>query len=389
MKKLECIRQSETDGIIYHDQFLNVDFGILPTGGNNTAHAPALIETEDGGMLCAWFAGSFEGSGDISIVVSKLDPETQTWSIPITVSQGENRSEQNPAFFRHPNGDIWLIYTSQISRQEGKDNMQFSSIIMVQKSRDEGLNWSNAEVLIHNEGTFSRQPIQILSNGRWIFSTWLCEDSADGLTNDPTEFQVSDDEGITWKPIRMPESEGRVHANVIELEKGHLIAFMRSRFADFIYKSESKDYGDSWSVPEETSLPNNNSSISAIKLSSGEIAIAYNLNSASNATFGKIAWPGLRNPVAVSVSEDGGLTWPIGRIFEQAEGFIGTENKTNNAQYEYPTLYQDRQGTLHLVYAYKNRLSVKYVRFTVSDLFGDIREANSIYNPTSGEGIEK
>ncbi|MCY1027387.1 sialidase family protein [Mammaliicoccus sciuri] len=389
MKKLECVRQSETDGIMYHDQFLNVDFGILPTGGNNTAHAPALIETEDGGMLCAWFAGSFEGSGDISIVVSKLDPETQIWSIPITVSQGENRSEQNPAFFRHPNGDIWLIYTSQISRQEGKDNMQFSSIIMVQKSRDEGLNWSDAEVLIHNEGTFSRQPIQILSNGRWIFSTWLCEDSAAGLTNDPTEFQVSDDEGTTWKPIRMPESEGRVHANVIELEKGHLIAFMRSRFADFIYKSESKDYGDSWSVPEATSLPNNNSSISAIKLSSGEIAIAYNLNSASNATFGKIAWPGLRNPVAVSVSEDGGLTWPIGRIFEQAEGFIGTENKTNNAQYEYPTLYQDRQGTLHLVYAYKNRLSVKYVRFTVSDLFGDIREANSIYNPTSGEGIEK
>ncbi|MCJ0912291.1 exo-alpha-sialidase [Mammaliicoccus sciuri] len=389
MKKLECVRQSETDGIMYHDQFLNVDFGILPTGGNNTAHAPALIETEDGGMLCAWFAGSFEGSGDISIVVSKLDPESQTWSIPITVSQGENRSEQNPAFFRHPNGDIWLIYTSQISRQEGKDNMQFSSIIMVQKSQDEGLNWSDAEVLIHNEGTFSRQPIQILSNGRWIFSTWLCEDSADGLTNDPTEFQVSDDEGTTWKPIRMPESKGRVHANVIEIENGHLIAFMRSRFADFIYKSESKDYGDSWSVPEATSLPNNNSSISAIKLSTGEIAIAYNLNSASNATFGKIAWPGLRNPVAVSVSEDGGLTWPIGRIFEQAEGFIGIENKTNNAQYEYPTLYQDRQGTLHLVYAYKNRLSVKYVRFTVSDLFGDIREANSIYNPTSGEGIEK
>lgn len=389
MKKLECVRQSETDGIMYHDQFLNVDFGILPTGGNNTAHAPALIETEDGGMLCAWFAGSFEGSGDISIVVSKLDPESQTWSIPITVSQGENRSEQNPAFFRHPNGDIWLIYTSQISRQEGKDNMQFSSIIMVQKSQDEGLNWSDAEVLIHNEGTFSRQPIQILSNGRWIFSTWLCEDSADGLTNDPTEFQVSDDEGTTWKPIRMPESKGRVHANVIEIENGHLIAFMRSRFADFIYKSESKDYGDSWSVPESTSLPNNNSSISAIKLSTGEIAIAYNLNSASNATFGKIAWPGLRNPVAVSVSEDGGLTWPIGRIFEQAEGFIGIENKTNNAQYEYPTLYQDRQGTLHLVYAYKNRLSVKYVRFTVSDLFGDIREANSIYNPTSGEGIEK
>ncbi len=139
MKKLENVCQFEANGIMYHDKFLDLDFSILPTGGNNTAHAPALIETEDGGMLCSWFAGSFEGSGDISIVVSKLDPEHQIWSVPVTVSQGEGRSEQNPAFFRHPNGEIWLIYTSQESRQKGKDNMQFSSIIMVQKSEDEGI----------------------------------------------------------------------------------------------------------------------------------------------------------------------------------------------------------------------------------------------------------
>ena len=387
MTVLPKVRQSEPNGVVYRDDFMNVDFALIPTGGKATAHAPALIETKDGGMLCAWFAGSFEGSGDISIAVSKLDPETQVWSEAEIVSKGEDRSEQNPAFFRAPNGEIWLIYTSQLSRQEGKDNMQFTSIIMVQKSSDEGQSWGEPEVLFNNEGTFSRQAIQVLSNGRWIFGTWLCEDSPDGLTNDPTEFQVSDDEGKTWKPVRMPDSNGRVHANLNELEDGHLVAFMRSRFADHVYKSESFDYGDTWTIPEATDLPNNNASVSAIKLHSGEIALAYNVNAANNAEFGKVAWPGLRNPVAVSVTEDGGKTWPVGRIFEPAEGYIGIENKTNNSQHEYPTLYQDSNGLLHLVYAYKNRLCVKYVRFTVEELFGEKREAEGVYNPTSGEGV--
>lgn len=386
-KELPKVRQSEPNGITYQDDFLNVDFALIPTGGNATAHAPALIETEDGGMLCAWFAGSFEGSGDISIAVSKLDPETQVWSEAEIVSKGEDRSEQNPAFFRAPDGEIWLIYTSQLSRQEGKDNMQFTSIIMVQKSKDEGQTWSEPEVLFNNEGTFSRQAIQVLSNGRWIFSTWLCEDSPEGLTNDPTEFQVSDDQGKTWKAVRMPDSSGRVHANLNEMEEGHLVAFMRSRFADHVYKSESFDFGDTWTVPEATVLPNNNASVSAIKLQSGEIALAYNVNATNNAEFGVVAWPGLRNPVAVSVSEDHGKTWPVGRIFEPAEGYIGIENKTNNSQHEYPTLYQDSKGLLHLVYAYKNRLCVKYVRFTVEELFGEKREAEGVYNPTSGEGV--
>lgn len=389
MVKLPSVRVSDPNGIVYRDEFLNIDFGLIPTGGKATAHAPALIETADGGLLCAWFAGSFEGSGDISIAVSKLDPETQVWSEAEIVSKGEDRSEQNPAFFRAPDGQIWLIYTSQLSRQEGKDNMQFTSIIMVQKSSDEGVTWSEPEVLFPEEGTFSRQAIQILSNGRWIFATWICEDSPEGLTNDPTEFRVSDDAGQTWKIVRMPDSAGRVHANLIEVEPGHLVAFMRSRFADNVYISESFDYGDSWSVPEKTVLPNNNASISAIKLQTGEIALAYNVNAIENPEFGKVAWPGLRNPVAVSITEDFGQTWPIGRVFEQAEGYIGRENKTNNLQYEYPTLYQTSDGSLHLVYAYKNRLCVKYVRFTVADLFGAKREAEGLYNPTSGAGVEK
>ena len=82
-----------------------------------------------------------------------------------------------------------------------------------------------------------------------------------------------------------------------------------------------------------------------IKLNSDEIALAYNVNAAPNAAFGQVAWPGLRNPVAVSVSEDFGSTWPIGRTFDAAEGVISVrKNKNQNPQHEYPTLYQDSRA---------------------------------------------
>ena len=192
------------------------------------------------------------------------------------VSGDPERSEQNPSLFLAPDGSVWAMYTAQLARAEGKDNMQFTSIVRRQISRDGGKSWSAADVMFPREGTFCRQPIQVLSNGRWIFSNWICTDSASGLSGDPSAFRISDDAGRTWRRVDIPASSGRVHPNAVELENGHLVAFMRSREADHIYISTSLDYGDTWTVPEPTVLPNNNSGISALKLKSGRIAIAYN-----------------------------------------------------------------------------------------------------------------
>jgi predicted neuraminidase len=277
------------------------------------------------------------------------------------------------------------MYTAQLDRVEGKDNMQFTSVIRCQKSEDGGKTWSEYETMFPEEGSFCRQPIQVLSNGRWIFGNWICTDSKLGLTGDPTAFRISDDEGKTWKRVDMPRSNGAVHANVVELEPGHLAAFMRSRAADNIYRSESLDNGDTWSEPVPTVLPNNNSSISAIRLQSGRIAIAYNPTCTPCPTPGIAAWPGLRCPVAVALSEDGGLTFPIIRYMERGEGFMGEENRTNNKQYEYPYLMQDRSGRLHLAFAYKNRIGVKYMSFTEEDVMGKKREKVGLYNPTAAQ----
>ncbi|WP_084620944.1 exo-alpha-sialidase [Olsenella profusa] len=164
----------------------------------------------------------------------------------------------------------------------------------------------------------------------------------------------------------------------------HLVAFMRSRQADWIYRSESFDYGDTWTVPEPTVLPNNSSGICAIKLTSGRIAVAHNHSSAPQAYGQKGAWPGLRCPVSIALSEDGGRTFPLIRHIERGQGYVGDENKANNLQYEYPCVIQAADGMIHLAYAYETRRGVKWVTLSEADVMGE-RRGESTYNPTSGD----
>ena len=376
------------DGRVYYNEEMGTVEARIPNGGYNSGHGPALLELPSGDLLCVWFAGSFEGSADVHIVCSRLEKDSGAWTEPVDVSGDPERSEQNPSLFYGPDGAAWAMYTAQLDRQEGKDNMQFTAVVRCQKSTDGGRTWGPYETVFPEEGTFCRQPIQVLSNGRWIFSNWLCTDSAEGLSGDPTAFRISDDQGKTWRMVMMPKSNGHVHANVVELENGHLVAFMRNREAYRIHRSESFDYGETWSEPAPTPLPNNNSSISAIKLQSGRIAVAYNPTCTPDPQPGKAAWPGLRCPVAVALSEDGGVTFPIIRWMERGEGYIGDENKTNNKQYEYPYIMQSRDGMIHLAYAAWTRDAMKYVRFTEEDVLGKKRERVGLYNPTSGEGCK-
>ena len=89
--------------------------------------------------------------------------------------------------------------------------------------------------------------------------------------------------------------------------------------------------------------------------------------------------------MAVALSEDGGKTFPMIRWMERGEGFMGEENRTNNQQYEYPSLMQSEDGTIHLAYAAHTRLGVKYLHFTEEDVMGKKRERVGLYNPTAAQ----
>ena len=381
---IKTLNRLTPDGQVYYDSEMKITEAFINPGPWTTAHGPGLVETPAGTILCCWFAGTYEGDTDINIVVSRLEKGADQWSVPTYISTDTDFSDQNPSLFLNPNGEIWCMYTSQLGRQPGKDNMQYTSVVKKQVSTDDGLTWSEPEVVLPEPGTFARQAIQILSNGRWIYGLWLCSDSESGLAGDPSAFAISDDQGATWRRVDMPNSSGRVHPSMVELEPGHVVAFMRSREADFIYRSESFDYGDSWTEPKPTPLPNNNSGIGVTKLASGRVAVIYNHNSAPSTYGKKGAWPALRNPVSIALTEDGGITFPLIRHIERGEGYVGDENKFNNRQYEYPTIIQAADGMIHVAYAYQTRRGVKWITLSEEDILG-AKRGEGTYNPTSGD----
>lgn len=351
------------DGYLYWNPAREMAEALISNEPYRSCHAADLLELNNGDLLCCWFAGSREGNADISIVMSRLSVGENKWTDPVKVTDDVVKSEQNPSLFLTPSGEIWLVYTAQdAKRTEMKSNfnLQYTSEIRCKISKDGGYSWGKEEVLFSRKGSFCRQKIQILSDGRWIFGNWVCFDDDTRNGSDVTVMQISDDQGKSWREIPVAGSRGRVHANIVELSPGHLAAFFRSRSADFIYRSVSNDHGESWTEPVRTSLPNNNSSISVIRLKNGHLAAAFNPVHFNNDPE-KTVWPAVRCPVAFAVSEDGGETWPYERIAEPGEGFIGAQNEIYNRRYEYPVIMQGRDEMIHAAWSWGDRACIKYV----------------------------
>ena len=348
-------------------------------------HAAFLMELPGGDLGCVWFGGTQEGVPDISVRFSRLAPGATRWSDTQTLSDDPTRSEQNPLLFPAPDGSLWLLWTAQISGN------QDTAIIRRRISRDGGASWGPIETMIGDQpgfGTFIRQPIVVTAEGNWLLPIWRCTKPPVGAWTgdlDTSSVMLSTDQGKTWTEHAVPDSTGTCHMCILDMKDGTLIAFYRSRWADFIHRSTSQDGGRTWTAPVPTTLPNNNASIQAICLADGGIAILFNESSAADATGRRLSlyddiggtdepaappsagrsafWGAPRAPMTLALSHDGGLTWPHRRNLETGDGFCMTNNSKErlNREFSYPSLRQSPDGALHIAYTYW-RQAIKYVR---------------------------
>ena len=174
------------DGRLYRDTALNFVESLIPNPWNS-CHAPDLLELENGDLLCCWFAGSCEGNADVSIAVSRLSEDSSQWETPVIVSDDPTRSEQNPSLFLHPNGEIWLMYTAQVSRDPNNptsDNLQGTAEIRRKISRDNGHTWeATARPVIASDINGCRE---IFENG--VSGLAFLPQNADSLTETIERF---------------------------------------------------------------------------------------------------------------------------------------------------------------------------------------------------------
>jgi len=349
------------------------------------AHAANLMVLGDGALGCVWFGGSMEGRSDISVYFARLEPGASQWSAAERLSSDTDRSEQNPILFPAPDGALWLLHTAQTS---GHQN---TAIVRRRISRDHGRSWGPTETLKDAPpGTFVRQPVHVHTDGSWLLPIFNCRTlpgaSWDGSLDDSAVLR-STDQGASWQRVEVPGSLGCVHMNIVAGAGDRLLAFFRSRWADHVYRTVSGDGGKSWSAPQATPLPNNNSSIQALRLADGRLAMIFNASSAADATdrreslydeledTGSAAgdataaparrafWGAPRSPMTLAISADDGLTWPWQRHLETGDGQCMSNDSARglNREYSYPSLRQDADGTLHLAYTVF-RQHIRHVR---------------------------
>lgn len=356
-------------------------------------HAAFLAWLPDGALACAWFAGTLEGKPDISIRLSTLSPGAGAWSPADQVSDDAARSEQNPVILPDPaGGAVWLIHTAQPGggRQE-----ECEVILRPLELANAAARSGPGRALGLPLGSFVRARTVARDDGAWMLPLFLCK-SVTGArwtgSHDTAAVAVSTDRGATWSLTDVPQSTGCVHMTIVPLEGRRMAAFFRRRQADFVYRTESTDGGRSWSAPQPTDVPNNNSSIAAIRLAGGRVALLCNPVSAADFSERRASlydelgeqddradptggveaiWGVPRAPLSLCLSEDKGRTFPLRRVVDDGPGTCLSNDPLDgrNQELSYPAMLQDPDGSLHLAYTFHRR-AIKYVRLAASWIDG-------------------
>jgi predicted neuraminidase len=354
-----------------------------PAGAQN--HAPQLCWINNDQLACVWMAGGQEGTSGMSIYGSLLERGKPRWSKPKLLSQHPDKSEQNPLLYASEDGRLHLIHTGQLARdpndtswrdQGSAFSMQWTAKLYHQSTAGWGKRWTRSEPLF-DESAFCRNPPMKTSSGKWILPIYRSLEAEGAFGHDYSQVAWLDPSLSRIQSVaEVEQSRGRVHGSIVLSGDGtSLLQFFRSRLADCIYRSVGSLDGMQWTVPEPINLPNNNSSIQALRLKSGLLAIVFNrfslpIDAEEDLAWGKARWPSTRWPLSIALSEDDGLNWPWVRDIDTGDGFSGSANWFLNGQLAYPSIVEGLPGELHIAYSWGNRAAIRYVMINEHNVLG-------------------
>lgn len=335
----------------------------------------AFLSRRDGRLSCVWFGGSLEGKSDVCIW--RADLTDGRWGEPRKLTDDPERSEQNPVLFVTPDRRTILLHTAQ------PGGNQDACVVRVRTPDGET---QDAPVPV---GTFIRSPMHVRSDGAWLLPAYRCIGEPGRRwtgSHDTAAVAISKDAGISWRLVPIPRSIGCVHTTLVPLGGKRWAAFFRRRQADFVHRAESVDGAETWSAPQATDLPNNNSSIALDRLAAERIVMACNpVNAAMhpsgrrtslydeienddrpNAAGGcQPIWGVPRAPMVIALSEDEGRSFPDRIVIDDGQGACLSNNSLegNNSELSYPTLCVAPDGSIDLAYTFHRR-AIKHVRLT-------------------------
>jgi predicted neuraminidase len=300
---------------------------IDPSPAVPSCHASTIVETHDGALAAAWFAGSGEGLPDVCIWLSRC--EGGVWTSPEIVADGvlgpkDRLPCYNPVLFQPEDGPLLLFYKigPYVAGWQG----------WMKRSPDGGRTWSAPEPLPDGMlGPSKNKPVQ-LANG-----DILCP-SSDEKHGWSIHFERTSDLGKTWTttdPLNDPAKVMAIQPSILFHSPTQLQAIGRTQSGK-LFTISSSDTGRTWGPTALLDVPNPNSGTDAVTLKNGLFLLVYN------------ATPQDRTPLNVALSRDG-IRWFPALTLEDQPG-----------EYSYPAVIQTRDGDIHITYTWHRR-KIKHV----------------------------
>jgi Neuraminidase (sialidase) len=297
-----------------------------PAGVKSTAVAPAtrehprsgegdILPLKDGRLMLVYSrfdAGATADDSPASICRRYSADGGRTWTADEVLIPNDAMNLMSVSLLRLKSGEIMLVY----GRRHSNAKMWFYARF----SRDEGKSWGADSFVtpIPAYQVINNARVIQLKSGRLLAPVALCRGEtwkADYFFYAMTYH--SDDDGRTWKPsaprLTVPGcSYGADEPAVVELKDGRVMMLIRTNLGK-IWRTYSKDGGETWSDPEPTALDSPSSPATIHRLASGDLLLVWN-----NARPAKDNAGVPRSPLTTAVSRDEGRTWEHARNLEAA-----------------------------------------------------------------------
>jgi predicted neuraminidase len=293
---------------------------------------PTVGLLPDGRVMAAWFSAPSEGAPSQRLMQAFSSDQGRTWGGATVLQDFDGVADFDPALFVagnetflffsaiHPQLDVYF-------RRSGDSAKTWSDPVKVGQvnhtTRSNGIRLSTGELLLplHRRGTKNAGVLK----------------SRDG--------------GKTWErfgAVENPEGQGG-EPTIAETKSGAIHMILRTKDGQ-LWRSVSRDQGETWSAAEKTGLTGTSCASHLLGTRDGRLVLTYN--------------PGpdpLRFPLLIRTSRDEGVTWSEPTLLADRPEKVGGWSIC------YPTLAELPDGTLVAIWAQKRDWS--------GGLFSDIHSA--------------
>lgn len=297
-------------------------------------HAPSVTLLSDGRLLAAWFSGPFEASVSQVILGCYSADEGQSWGPAEVLNDFARTSDFDPAFIQDGKR-TWLFFSAgrwdRYPFVRGENEVGPESFkTYCSYTDDAARRWSEPRVAFEKVGC--RTNGLRLSSGELLLPIY-------GFVGRTAGVLKSTDRSKSWRrcgDISCPA--GADEPTIAELSSARVLMFLRTNDG-FIWKSVSRDKGETWSAAEKTAFVAGAASHNLLRLRDGRIVLTHNASR-----------PPLRTLLTLRISGDDGVSW--GDALTLAEIAAPGENEQIwGRQVTYPSVAELANGDLVAVWA--------------------------------------